>query len=206
MEQTDERMIVSATDLVNHLECGHLSVLDLYAASQPGLRKPRLDDPAADVLRKRGDEHERRHLASLMATFEVIEIPAPGGQDRVSSLRAGEANTFAAMQAGADVIFQATFLDEREDVLWRGHADFLRKSATPSRLGSHSYEPEDAKLARRVKASAVLQLCQYRGAGRAAAGKQARTHPRGPWRRTTGIRSAGRGQRVLPLRTPSIPG
>lgn len=161
VEQTDERMIVSATDLVNHLECGHLSVLDLYAASQPGLRKPRLDDPAADVLRKRGDEHERRHLASLMATFEVIEIPAPGGQDRVSSLRAGEANTFAAMQAGADVIFQATFLDEREDVLWRGHADFLRKSATPSRLGSHSYEPEDAKLARRVKASAVLQLCQY---------------------------------------------
>lgn len=161
MEQSDERLIVSATDLVNHLECGHLSVLDREAVSNPGPRAPRPEDPAADVLRRRGDEHERAHLAELSATLRVIEIAQPDGSGRVASLRQREADTLEAMRSGADVVFQATFLDEREAVLWRGHSDFLRKSPTPSELGAHSYEPEDTKLARRVKASAVLQLCQY---------------------------------------------
>ena len=65
------------------------------------------------------------------------------------------------MASGADVVFQATFLDQRGEVLWRGHADFLQRVDAPSDLGDHSYEPEDAKLARSVKASAVLQLCHY---------------------------------------------
>lgn len=161
MEHTGGRLVVSATDMVNHLECGHLSVLDLDAASRPGPRAPRPEDPAADVLRRRGDEHEREHLARLSTTLDVVEIDQPEGPDRLASLRAREADTLAAMRAGADVVFQATFLDEREEVWWRGHSDFLRKVAHPSQLGGHGYEPEDTKLARRVKASAVLQLCQY---------------------------------------------
>src|SRR5690606_2711412 len=46
-------------------------------------------------------------------------------------------------------------------VRWRGHADFLRKVDRPSGRWAWSYEPEDTKLARQVKPSAVLQLCHY---------------------------------------------
>ena len=76
------------------------------------------------------------------------------------------------MADGADVIYQATFFDGR----WRGHADFLLRVESPerpSRWGPYHYEVVDTKLARHVKAGAVLQLCSYvdlldRDAGRAA--------------------------------------
>ena len=62
------------------------------------------------------------------------------------------------MQAGADVIYQATFFDGR----WRGHADFLAAGRRArADLGGWSYEVADAKLARRVKAAALLQMCAY---------------------------------------------
>jgi predicted RecB family nuclease len=44
---------------------------------------------------------------------------------------------------------------------WLGFADFLCRVDTPSDLGSWSYEAWDTKLARHVKASALLQLCLY---------------------------------------------
>ncbi len=64
------------------------------------------------------------------------------------------------MAAGDDVIFQATFFDGT----WRGHADFLLRVDDPERpsvWGSWHYEVADTKLARHVKASAVLQICSY---------------------------------------------
>ena len=59
-----------------------------------------------------------------------------------------------------DVIYQATFFDGT----WRGHADFLLRVESPdrpSRFGPYHYEVADTKLARHVKASAVLQICTY---------------------------------------------
>ena len=79
-------------------------------------------------------------------------VPDPGAE-----LRAAAAETLAAMRAGADVVYQATFFDGR----WRGHADFLRRVEEPSDLGPWSYEVWDTKLARHVKGSAVLQLWSY---------------------------------------------
>ena len=62
------------------------------------------------------------------------------------------------MRAGTDVIFQGTFFDGR----WRGHPDFLlRRDDRPSDLGSWSYDVADTKLAKRVKAAAILQMCVY---------------------------------------------
>ena len=70
-----------------------------------------------------------------------------------------EAATLEAMRDGADVIFQATFFDGR----WRGHADFLFKRADrPSPASATwSYDIADTKLARSVKAGAILQMCVY---------------------------------------------
>ena len=61
------------------------------------------------------------------------------------------------MRAGAEVIYQATFL---RDGL-RGHADFLFRVDRHSALGSYSYEVADTKLARRAKPYFILQLCFY---------------------------------------------
>lgn len=162
MERIEGRLIVSATDLVGHLACGHLTVLD-GRVSLGALAKPKRDDPELAVLTTRGLEHEDRYLQTLKAEgLHVVEIAEPDrGTDRLAALRQREAETAQAMRAGADVVFQATFLDERHGVAWRGHADFLRKVDRPSDLGLWSYEPEDTKLARQVKPSAILQLCFY---------------------------------------------
>ncbi len=171
VELIEGRMIVSATDLVGHLACAHVTTLDREAAG--GLRpRPADDDPELEVLRERGFEHEAAYLAELEASgaavVEIAEIAeaadghaagTPGG--RIATLRAAQAETVAAMEKGVDVVYQATFLDERGEVLWRGHADFLRRVETSSRLGDHAYEPVDTKLARHVRPSAVLQLAHY---------------------------------------------
>ena len=62
------------------------------------------------------------------------------------------------MRRGVDVIYQGTLQIGSQ---WLGRADFLRRVSVPSSLGVWSYEPVDTKLARSVKASAVLQLCFY---------------------------------------------
>lgn len=87
----------------------------------------------------------------------MVELsrPEPG----LAGLAAGEAATVAAMAAGAEVIYQATFFDGR----WRGHPDFLFRVDAPSVRWPWSYEVGDAKLARRVKAAAILQTCSYSG-------------------------------------------
>ena len=148
-------IVLSPSDLTAYLACEHRSALDRLVA-EGELGRPERDDPELEVLRRRGDEHERAELSRLKATGrEVVEITASG--HTAADLYAAEAETVAAMRAGADVIFQATFFDGR----WRGHADFLLRVETPSDLGSWSYEVADTKLARRAKPAAILQLCNY---------------------------------------------
>src|SRR4051794_4719978 len=95
-----------------------------------------------------GIAHELRYLESL---------EAEGGSVARLAGERDEAATVVAMRAGYDVIYQATFLDGT----WGGQADFLLKTATPSALGNWSYEVADAKLARRVKVPALLQMATY---------------------------------------------
>ena len=153
----DGTLVVSATDLVGFLECDHLVTLELERTH--GLRdKPFRDDPQLDLIQKRGYAHEQAYISRLRAEGrQVLEI-ATGDLKTPAQLHEAEAQTLAAMRSGADVIFQATFFDGH----WRGHADFLvRRDDRPSDLGSWSYDVADTKLARRVKAAAILQMCVY---------------------------------------------
>ncbi|MDQ3384707.1 MAG: TM0106 family RecB-like putative nuclease, partial [Actinomycetota bacterium] len=155
MHRSGTRTILSPSDLVTHLGCAHATELDRRVLAGE-LARPSVHDADLEVLRRRGDEHERAQLALFTeAGLSVVEITCRGSD--VGDLRAAEAETLAAMRAGADVVFQATFFDGR----WRGAADFLLKVARPSDLGAWSYEVADTKLARRVKPSALVQLCAY---------------------------------------------
>ncbi len=186
MQLIDGRPVYAATDLVGYLACEHR--LALERAAMAGLvEKPIRNDPSIELVAKRGLEHERRYLEDLRAQgLRVIEIekdgsavlplvagpslaggvlPATGDQpvrDPGAELRAAAVQTIDAMRDRADVVYQATFFDGT----WRGHADFLlRRDHAPgepdSAFGPWHYEVADTKLARHVKASAILQICSY---------------------------------------------
>jgi predicted RecB family nuclease len=156
VQLVDGTIIVSATDLVGYLACDHLVTLELDAAAGR-IERPIRNDPELDLIRRRGFEHEAAHLAALRDEGRSIHEIETRDAKTPTELRDAEAETFAAMRAGRDVIFQATFFDGR----WRGHADFLLRVDKPSTLGDWSYEVADTKLARRVKAAALLQMCVY---------------------------------------------
>lgn len=156
MQILEGQLLVSATDLIGHLECAHLTTLELGAAEGQWPR-PVLHDPELDLLQKKGIEHESRCLERFAAEGkDVISLNAPPAAS-IAELQASAARTTEAMRAGVQVIHQATLFDGR----WRGHPDFLLRVERPSNFGLWSYEPGDAKLAQRVRAAALLQLCMY---------------------------------------------
>jgi predicted RecB family nuclease len=167
MQHLDARLILSATDLINYLECPHLTHLDIEVAIGRIELEPTRTDATALVARK-GDEHERAYLAQLRTEGrEVVEIEGEPGLDDSGSgegergldgLRRGAKRTVEAMQAGAELIYQGVLFD---GVRWRGYSDLLQRVERPSELGSFSYEVADTKLARRVKPYFLLQLCFY---------------------------------------------
>lgn len=158
MRRRGKELVVSPTDLVGYLSCQHLTTLSLEVSS--GVRQPpQRDDPQLDVLSRRGMEHEGTFLELLnQHGLEVVEIVS---QMQSQGEDAEAAETLAAMERGADVVYQAAFVERAPDLTWYGRADFLTRVASPSNLGPFSYEPTDTKLARHVKPSALVQLCHY---------------------------------------------
>lgn len=161
MQLLDGRLVLSATDLVGYLACDHLATLELGRVAGLWERPNRRDDPTIALIQEKGDLHEAGYLDRLRAEGRtVVEIPKEDLRSD-AALRAAAEETLAAMRAGADVVYQATFFDGR----WRGHADFLfKRPDRPSpAFGGWSYDVADTKLARAVKTGAVLQLCVYAG-------------------------------------------
>jgi predicted RecB family nuclease len=153
MQSLDGRLALSPSDLSDYIECGHLTTLALEVARGQRAR-PYVVDEEADLLRRKGEMHERAHLARLRAEGRgIIEI----GLGEPWDFEAAARRTAEAMRAGVDVISEATFVDGR----WRGRADFLLRIKRATSLGSWGYEPLDAKLARAEKPTYVLQLCYY---------------------------------------------
>ncbi len=151
MKLETDTLRLSATDLANHLACGHLTALDRGVA-EGRWKPPDWFRPEAEVLRAHGLEHERAYLAHLESQGRHITR-----LDDDADGATGLERTVAAMCAGADVIAQATLAAGR----WLGRADVLLRVERPSKLGAWSYEALDTKLARDTKAGAILQLCLY---------------------------------------------
>lgn len=151
MKKHSDTILLSSHDLVGHLNCGHLTGLDLQVANGT-LEKPKVWDPLLDVLRERGLRHEQAYLGHLEDTgFQTITIE---GVDITSDAVTA---TLKAMEDGAEIIAQAALQHGR----WTGRADILRRVEKPSSFGDWSYEVIDTKLARETKGGTVLQLCLY---------------------------------------------
>jgi predicted RecB family nuclease len=146
MRFENARFSFSPTDLNAFLACEHLTTLQL-AVARGELTKPFRHNPHAELIRRKGDQHEAAYLARLQAQGRRIATIDFGDRDW---LRAAQ-ETEGAIQNGADVVYQAALTDGT----WRGFADFVE------RLPDGSYEVVDTKLARRAKPAHVLQLCFY---------------------------------------------
>jgi predicted RecB family nuclease len=139
MRRSGATFQLSASDLVKHLNCRHLTVLD-RAVAEGALAKPKIWDPLLQILAERGSAHEEAYIEHLQAAgFEVVRLEGFEVTD------APVAETLAAMQRGAQVIVQGALAHEN----WIGRADILRRvDKGPSRFGAWSYEAVDTKLAR----------------------------------------------------------
>jgi predicted RecB family nuclease len=142
---------LSASDLVGHLNCRHLTALDLAVANGE-LPKPSVWDPVLELLVERGAQHERSYIDYLRTNW--LSIAAIDG---VGIDVAAASKTLDAMKAGTAIIVQGALQSAR----WSGRTDVLRRVETPSALGAWSYEVVDTKLARETKGNTVLQISLY---------------------------------------------
>ena len=161
MQLIDGKPVFSATDLVGYLACEHLTALERAALDGPcrpaGSRRPRARRDPAPRPRARGALPRR---AARRREARDDDRAATRRTSRATACAARRRETVAAMADGADAVYQATFFDGR----WLGYADFLLRVESPDRpsvWGPYHYEVADTKLARHVKAGAVLQICSY---------------------------------------------
>jgi len=157
MQVLDGRFVYGASDLNNFLECRRLTELDTLVAAGKLARPAALQNDGAELIQKKGDEHERRYLERARSddASAVVSFERPGAG--VAAYQHAAQRTIEAMRAGAKLIYQATFFDGR----FLGHTDFLRRVETPSDLGAWSYEVIDTKLALSPKPYFIVQLCSY---------------------------------------------
>jgi len=156
MQRIDGRLIFSASDLNNALECEHLTELEA-AAARGELIRPEPGESAA-LLARKGDEHEARQLSRYRAQYGDALIAFPLDVERtLAALNAAQSATAQAMASGAPLIYQATFFDGT----FLGRTDFLRRVERPCTRWPWSYEVIDAKLALVPKPYYLVQLAHY---------------------------------------------
>lgn len=160
MQFGDDRILFSASDLVNFMGCTHATFLDLRQLTEPVTFDE--DDAHTVLLQEKGMEHERAYLERLRSEGRSI-----AGIDG-DSLAEKAAATREAMARGVDVVYQGTFLD----LPWMGYSDFLLRVERPSDFGDFSYEVADTKLARTANPST-----SSRCASTATPSRRCRTSP-----------------------------
>jgi predicted RecB family nuclease len=151
MHKVADTLNLSAGDLVGHLNCRYLTELDLRVANGE-LAKPKIWDPALEVLAERGTLHERGFIKHIEAGGLSATVIEGVGVDAKAL-----AATRDAMARGDAIIVQGALQVGR----WNGRADVLRRVETPSRFGPWSYEVIDTKLARETKGNTILQISLY---------------------------------------------
>ncbi|WP_435737449.1 TM0106 family RecB-like putative nuclease [Cellulosimicrobium sp. PMB13] len=170
---TTTAVVHSASDLVVAAGCEYrlLSRLDEQLGRAP--RREHAQDVMQDRAATLGRQHEDAVLADLEERHGAydpvtgrgvlrIEPPRHGSWDE---LVAAHVRTLAALESGADVVHQAAFFDGT----FHGRADFLVRVPEPDDAGGLGrpaggparYTVMDAKLARRAKVPALLQLAAY---------------------------------------------
>ncbi|MGH2845173.1 MAG: PD-(D/E)XK nuclease family protein, partial [Thermoleophilaceae bacterium] len=148
MQSHSGRLTFSPSDLTGYLACPHLTQLERRVALGM-LAKPIAENPEAELVKRKGEEHERAYLDRLRAAGKTVaEISLEPDLDWDRAAR----ETAEAIRNQADVVYQGVLVSEDG---WRGVADFLERQR------DGTYEAVDTKLARHAKPAYVLQLLFY---------------------------------------------
>ena len=102
MQRHGNKLLYAPSDLGNFIACEHLTQLELAAVLGESAR-PSFSNAFVDLIKRKGEEHERNFLEVLRAEGHALDEVGLGG-DRDLSLAA--AATVAEMQAGAKYIYQ----------------------------------------------------------------------------------------------------
>ncbi len=158
----DGTLRLSPSDLAAHLACPHLTQLAAQLERGEIPPPPERENAQAELIARKGEEHEAAFLAALVEEGkQIIQIGLGStGSDPLGQTPGFEQaarRTEEALRAGVEVVYQGVLASGG----WRGIADFLVRIDEPSDLGSFSYEAWDTRLARHAKPAAVLQLTFY---------------------------------------------
>ncbi|OQX06710.1 MAG: nuclease [Desulfobulbaceae bacterium A2] len=151
MQNVNGKILYSASDVINFLECEHLTALDVIDLDTPLPRTQ--DDAMAQLTQQRGMAHENQFVEVLRQRHgDIVDISKTADElePRIYATR-------KAMNEGSNIIYQAALGDGN----LIGHADFLRRVPPPSQLVDFSYEVLDTKLARSTKTKFLIQLSCY---------------------------------------------
>ncbi len=158
--------LLTPSKITAWLDCAHF--LTLQHEVEAGIREPEQSSfgEMAQMLLDKGIEHERAVLARYRdEELSVFEVP-DRDREHNESFQDWVDRVGNVLAEGHDVVFQMPFVHEGI----RGIADFLRRVDDPE-TGTFTYEPIDAKLARKeAKPGHVLQLCFYAEAIEATTG------------------------------------
>ena len=88
MQKLGQQIILSATDLANHLACQYLTDLNRKVA-EGQLEKPYRDDPILETIIERGNEHEAAYVEHLRRKDgSLVEIERWDAEARPKTLAA----------------------------------------------------------------------------------------------------------------------
>ena len=150
MKLVNNNIVLSATDLSNHLSCKHLTQLNIGHVRKK-LMRPERKNQFLDRIIEMGLKHEAaylQHLTHSGQTVLEIDFKDPEAQSK----------TVNAMQNGVGYIAQGELVNQQ----WTGRPDLLVRVDRPCpAFGNWSYEVADTKLTRTTKSGTILQLCVY---------------------------------------------
>jgi uncharacterized protein len=152
------RIVWSASDLKAAAECefAWLRAIDAKLGRVAAVQEP--DDPTLERAGRLGTVHERRTLETYRERFGagVVEIAETRSSD-AEGLADAVAATRAALDSGADVVYQAAFATDE----FVGFADFLVRDPAPAPDQPSRWLVQDTKLARHARVTALMQLAAY---------------------------------------------
>ena len=144
----NDTVVYSASDITAAATCEWALMRKLDARLGRIERTVEVEDEMLKRTGLLGDAHELKKLDQLRAARQVVEIARPESPRDIGE---AAAQTTAAFENRAEVVFQAAFFDGR----FLGYADFI------IRTDDGPYEVYDTKLARKAKITALLQLAAY---------------------------------------------
>src|SRR5215475_2861523 len=151
MKKINSQLRLSATDLSNHLACGHVTTLDLQV--RRGERDaPQWASPDLKVIQELGLRHETAYLKfpEEQGKLTVVNLK------EIKSEKEAAEETLRLMASWTYVIAQGALGDKK----WFGRPDVLLRVSRPGKW-LWSYEVQDTKLAKETKATTILQLSLY---------------------------------------------